>query len=125
MASLLYSIKLFDTQTLNSAGVLTSGIIDLRRGDAEFLMFRITQAGAADARIGYRISNDGVTFNLVTSQAALVASTNTAFASPLNPKDYHSINTPIEAPWIMIVVTELASLNTNIVDATLWCRELH
>ena len=116
-------IRLWATQNLDSTGTLTSPAINCQKADPDFLLFRIANAGgAADAKIEIAISNDGVNFNSFTSQDPISTSTNTDYATQ-NPEEYHSLNVP-SAPWIKLRITELASLNTNVVDADLWVREL-
>jgi hypothetical protein len=123
MSQRIVPVRLWDAQDLDNTGTLTSPAIDCRKADPEFLMFRITNSGGnADAKIEVAISNDGTNFNSFTSQPALVASTATDYAS-LNPEEYHTINVP-SAPWIKIQITELATLDNNVVHGTLWVREL-
>ena len=122
MASRLEAIPLWTAEAVASGATLTSAAIPCRSGDPEYLMFQVTSAGgAADVRIEFTISNDGVTFNAVAEQDDIVTSTATEFASPKGPEALHVLSCP-SAPWIKILVTELASLADTLVTATLWMR---
>ena len=122
MASRLEAIPLWVAEPVASGQTLTSAAISCRFGDPEHLMIQVTSAGgAADVKIEYRISNDGVTFNDVAEQDDILASTATEFASPKGPEALHVLTCP-SAPWIKILVTELASLSDTLVTATLWMR---
>jgi hypothetical protein len=125
-AQKLFPITLWTAQDLDNDGVLTSSVIPCITRVPDVLMFRVTHtSGAPNVKIEIAISNDGTNFNLVTSQPPISASTNTEFGS-YNPQAYHALVVLPVAPWIKIVVTEIsaANLDNNVVDATLWVREL-
>lgn len=122
----LFPATLWTAQDLDNDGVLTSAVISCLTRVPDVLMFRVTHAsGAPNVKIEIAISNDGTNFNLVTSQPPIVPATATEFAS-YNPQAYHALVVLPVAPWIKIVVTEIsaANLDNNVVDATLWSREL-
>ena len=125
MASRLVPLRLWSATALGTDAVLTTGPIDCRNQDPEVLMFRAASvAGTADVKLQYKISNDGITFNSIDSQADLVSTTVTEFTGA-NPEEYHALNIPL-APWIELVVTEIsaANLSDTLIDGTLWMREL-
>lgn len=118
-----YPLTLWTAQDLDSGGTLTTNAIACWERFPDVLMFRVTNASAdADVKIEVAFSNDGVNFNNYTSQDALTTSTATVYATQ-NPEEYHALIVP-SAPWIKLKITELASANNNVVDATLWLREL-
>ena len=122
MASRLEAIPLWVAEPVASGETLASAAISCRFGDPEYLMFQVTSVNeAANVRIEFTISNDGVTFNAVTEQDDIVTSTATEFASPKGPEALHVLSCP-SAPWIKILVTELASIADTLVTATLWMR---
>lgn len=124
MASRLFPYRLVAATTIGASGSVESPIINSQKADPEVLMLRVTSvAGAADVRVQYCISNDGITFNSYTSQDDLVTSTATEFAGK-GPEEYHALVLPL-APWMKVKVTDVtAALVDTIVDLTLWSREL-
>lgn len=118
----LFRHRLWQSQDLDAGGTLVSPVIDCTRSDPEYLLFRISNgSGAADAKIEFVVSFDGVTFNSYDSQDPIVASTNTEFTGK-NPEELHLLTCP-GAPFLKLRVTELGGLNNNVVDCDLWMRE--
>lgn len=115
-----YPLRLWTSQDLDNAGTLESGAIDCRTSDPEGLMIRVTNAGAASIKIEVAFSNDGTTFNDYAAQEALVTASVSEWTIP---EDYHMVNVPW-APFVKLRVTEVASLDDNVVDAVLWMTEL-
>lgn len=118
----LFRHTLWTDTDLDSGLTLESPVIDCQLADPEYLALKITNAGGnADAKLEVAFSTDGVTFNAYDSQDPLIASTNTEFAGK-NPEDMHIIAVP-GAPFIKLRLTELATLNNNVVNAQLFMRE--
>jgi hypothetical protein len=118
-----YPLTLWLTTSLDSGNTIESSIIPCWERSPNVMMFRVTNAsGAADVKIEVAFSNDGYNFNSYTSQDPIITSTLTEYSAK-NPEEYHSIIVP-SAPYIKLKVTELALLNSNVVDATIWMREL-
>lgn len=119
----LAAVRLWSATAIGAAGTLTSGAIRCLDGDADILSFKcVSAAGAADVKIEWAGSDDGVTFNSFTSSDPLAASTNTTYTGK-NPEDTHFLIPPV-APWIQIKVTELTgALTDTLVTAILWLNE--
>ena len=118
----LFPVTLWTDTDLDNGLTLESAVIQCFRREPDILMFQVTNAGgSADVKIEYAVSNDGVNFNSYTSQDAICTSTATVYASQ-GPEEYHAMIVP-SAPYIKIKVTDLASLDDNVVNATLWVRD--
>ena len=101
---------------------MISGLIDCRFADPNYLMLKVTNAGAGTESLKVQVlfSNDGVNFNSVNSQGDVDSATGTTWT---NPAEYHNLNCP-GAPYMKINVTDLLDNGTaNIVNATLWMHE--
>ena len=118
----IFPLTLWTAEALASGETLESAIINCTSRVPDILLFKVVGAsGTGSVKIEYAISNDGVNFNEYDSQDPIITASATEFASK-NEEDYHAINCP-SAPFIQILVTELASL-ASVVDVTLWMREL-
>lgn len=115
-------ILLWNAAAIADAGTLVSGVLDCRYGEPETMRFQVTSAtGTADVKLEWAGSDDGVTFNAVTCEDPIVASTNTTYTSK-NPEDAHYLVIPW-APFLQFTVTDLASTGDSKVSGTLWLRE--
>ena len=115
-------VRVWVAESLASGGTLTSGIINCQKGDPNYLMLRVTNAGAGteSVQVQFQVSDDGVNFNSVSSQDDIDAATGVTWT---NPAEYHNLNCP-GAPYLKLVLTDLLVNGTaNVVDATLWLAE--
>lgn len=117
MARLGARAVLWETQDLDSGASLTTGVIDTRRMHSMTLILRVTNAGGdADVSIKYAVSPDGTNFgsydNVVESSTKTEHATN-------NPEDYHEYEIATGSSFIKIRVTDIATLNNNVVDGVL------
>lgn len=121
----LIKVPLWSATALAVSGTLTTGAIRCLDGDAAILSFKVTSAlGAADVKIEWAGSDDGVTFNSFNSADPVVASTNTTYGA-LNPEDTHFIVPPV-APFVKFKVTELSgSVSDTLVTGALWLNETY
>jgi len=79
--------------------------------------------GAADVKIEYAVSKDGVNFGSFDDEDDIISSTNNLF-SGANPEGIHTVGMPNPlAPFIKLKVTELTTtLADTLVDLTLIVR---
>ena len=120
----LFNFSVWSSSAITASGTLTSGALDLRHGVPEALLIQATSvSGAADVRVQYEVSVDGVTFGAAADNPDLISSTNATFATTpegLNRIDLSGLN----APYIALVVTELTgSLTDTLVTLTVTARE--
>lgn len=111
-------VTLWSGQDLDSLAAIESSGTRTNLMSAIGLMFRVTNAGGnASVKIEYALSKDGVTY---TSYDTVVdAATATTWAGN-SPEGWHQYAITFNAaPYIKFKVTDLATLNNNVVDAVL------
>ena len=121
----LNNVLIWTAEALAASGSAESQVIDLRTiKNTESVMIKASSiAGAADVKLEYAVSKDGIIFGSFDDNDDIISSTNTLF-SGANPEDIHAepMSAPL-APFIKLKVTELTTtLSDTLVDLTLVLR---
>ncbi len=121
----LNNISIWTAEALVASGSAESPVIDLRTvKNPESIMIKASSVlGAADVKIEYAVSKDGVNFGSFDDEDDIISSTNTLF-SGANPEGIHTVGMPNPlAPFIKLKVTELTTtLADTLVDLVLILR---
>lgn len=109
---------LWAAEDLDSGGTLTSPVIDTKRMYSIALLLKAANAGGtAGVSIKYATSPDGTNFGAYDN---VIEDDSVALTTP---EDWHEYVIAPAGRWIKVQLTELKSLNNNVIDAKLQFSE--